>query len=250
MGFFRGLWAPFRGVAFVAQHGLWAYIVAPFFLNAALIGGTMVLGVHIARTRLAPAVLATSTLANIGLWVMAAFFALVLFVVVQPVLGAPFLDALSEKVEVLVRGGHPRVGFWTSVWRSLVHGALKLLCYALALAVVLGLGALTGIGGGIAAALSAVMLAYDGFDYPLARRNASFGRKWQYLVLHPGQTLGYCVGASLLYLVPPALVVAPAFAAVGATLAFLDTDSHTELDTDTVPTDRSVAAPAAPEGMI
>jgi uncharacterized protein involved in cysteine biosynthesis len=90
---------------------------------------------------------------------------------------------------------------------------------------VLALTTLTGIGGGLTAALSAVLLAYDGFDYPLARRGAGFGGKWKYLLVHPGQTLGYCVGATLLYLVPLAIVVAPAFAAVGATLAFLDTDT-------------------------
>jgi uncharacterized protein involved in cysteine biosynthesis len=142
-------------------------------------------------------------------------------------------------VEILVKGGHPRVGFWLSAWRALVHGALKLLCYAAALVLVWALASVTaGVGGVLGAALSALLLAYDGFDYPLARRDAGFGRKWRYLLLHPGQTLGYCAGASLLYLVPPAIVVAPAFAAVGATLAFLDT-----ADTETTPGDRVIAPP-------
>jgi uncharacterized protein involved in cysteine biosynthesis len=101
---------------------------------------------------------------------------------------------------------------------------------------------LTGVGGGIGALLSALLLAYDGFDYPLARRGAGFGAKWRYLLLHPGQTLGYCVGATLLYLIPPALVVAPAFAAAGATLAFLDTD------TDTAPGARDAGVLAAQKG--
>jgi CysZ protein len=228
MGFLRGLWAPFRGAAFVARHGLWLYVLAPIALNIALIGGTVALGVHLVRQRMGPALLG-SPLAAIGLWVVGSLLGLVFFVILQPVVGAPFVDVLTEKVESITRGEHPRIGVLVAAWRSLWHGVLKLLCYAVALALVLALTTLTGIGGGIAAAVSSVLLAYDGFDFPLARRGASFGAKWKYLLVHPGQTLGYCVGATLLYLVPLAIVVAPAFAAVGATLVFLDTDGDTDL---------------------
>lgn len=240
MGFFRGLWAPFRGAAFVARHGLWHYLVLPLLINAGLITGAVILGVRVGRRLLGTGSLATSVAATIGLWVIAAVLGLIFFVVAQPLLSAPFVDALTEKAEVLVRGQHPRVGFWKAAWKSLLHGALKLVCYLTALVLVWALTMLTGIGGGVGALLSAVLLAYDGFDYPLARRGAGFGGKWRYLLLHPGQTLGYCVGASLLYLIPPAIVVAPAFAAVGATLAFLDTE--------TAPGSRAVAAPVADKG--
>jgi CysZ protein len=240
VGFFRGLWAPFRGVAFVAKHRLWHYLVLPLLLNAALITGAVILGVRVGRRLLGTGSLATSVAATIGLWLIAAVLGLIFFVVAQPLVGAPFVDALTEKTELIVRGQHPRVGFWRSAWKALLHGGLKLLCYLTALVLVWALTMLTGIGGGIGAVLSAVLLAYDGFDYPLARRGAGFGGKWRYLLLHPGQTLGYCVGASLLYLIPPAIVVAPAFAAVGATLAFLDTD--------TGPGSRDAAAPAADKG--
>jgi uncharacterized protein involved in cysteine biosynthesis len=239
MGFLRGLWAPFRGAIFVAQHGLWLYVLIPLLVNAGLITGTIFLAIHVVRDRLWPAA-AASPLATIGLWAVGGILGLVFFVILQPVVGAPFVDVLTEKVEVAVRGGHPRVGLLVSAWRSILHGLLKLACYVAALALVLALTALTGIGGGILAVLSAVLLAYDGFDYPLARRGVGFGGKWRYLLLHPAQTLGYCVGASLLYLVPLAFVVAPSFAAVGATLAFLDTD--------TGPGDRADASPAAMGG--
>jgi uncharacterized protein involved in cysteine biosynthesis len=212
----------------VAQHGLWLYVLAPVVLNLALIGTTVSLGVHYARQSFANHALG-SPLAAIGMWVLGALFGLLFFVILQPVVGAPFVDVLTEKTESIVRGGHPRVGVLLAAWRSLGHGMLKLLCYVVALALVIGLTTLTGIGGGITAALSAVLLAYDGFDFPLARRGAGFGAKWKYLLVHPGQTLGYCVGATLLYFVPLAIVVAPAFAAVGATLAFLDTDGDTDL---------------------
>jgi CysZ protein len=240
VGFFRGLWAPFRGAAFVAKHGLWHYLLLPILVNAALITGAVLLGVHVGRRILPTGNAAISLTATIGLWVVAAVLGLVFFVVAQPLVSAPFVDALTEKVESVVRGGHPRVGFWRSAWKALLHGLLKLICYLTALILVWALTVLTGIGGGIGALLSALLLAYDGFDYPLARRGAGFGGKWRYLLLHPGQTLGYCVGASLLYLIPPAIVVAPAFAAVGATLAFLDTDI--------APGASAAVAPAADEG--
>ena len=213
----------------MARNGLWLYVIAPVLLNVALIVGTVLLGHHIVRDRLAPGVLGVSALANIGLWVVALVVGAVLFVVLQPVLSAPFIDTLTEKTEAIIRGEHPRVGVLVGAWRALVHGLLKLLCYVVALALVLALSALTGVGGGVLALVSALLLAYDGFDFPLARRGATFGGKWKYLLVHPGQTLGYCVGATLLYLVPLAIVIAPSFAAVGATLTFLDTsDSNTE----------------------
>jgi CysZ protein len=243
MGFFRGLWAPFRGAAFVARHRLWPYLVIPLLLNAALITGAVILGVHVGRRWLGAGAAGASVPATVGLWVIASALGLVFFVVAQPLVSAPFLDALTEKVELVVRGAHPRVGFWQSTWRALLHGLLKLVCYVTALILVWALTMLTGVGGGIGALLSALLLAYDGFDYPLARRGAGFGAKWRYLLLHPGQTLGYCVGATLLYLIPPALVVAPAFAAAGATLAYLDT-----AETDTAPGARVVAALAADKG--
>ena len=231
MEMLRGLWAPFRGAVFVARHRLWLYILVPVVLNVALIAGSTAFAVHLVRQRLGGGPLG-SPLATIGLWVVAVALGVVIFVVAQPVVGAPFVDLLTEKVEKVVRGDHPSVSLWLSAWRSILHGALKLLFYLVALALVLALTTLTGIGGGITAVLSAVLLAYDGFDYPLARRGATFAAKWKYLLVHPGQTLGYCVGATLLYLVPLALFIAPAFAAVGATLAFLDSSETTESNTD------------------
>ena len=106
-----------------------------------------------------------------------------------------------------------------------MHGLLKLVLYAIALVTGLALTALTGIGSLVGLGLAALFLAYDGFDYPLARRGATFGAKWVYLVRHPAQTMGFGAGATLLYLIPFAFLVAPPFAAVGATLVFLEAEA-------------------------
>jgi uncharacterized protein involved in cysteine biosynthesis len=176
------------------------------------------------RDRLGPDLFTSSPLAAwIVLGALSALLGLVLFILIQPLVGAPFIDVLTERVEGIVRGRQnvPSVGLVAASWQALLHGLLKVVLYGLALLVGLALSALTGVGGLIGAALYGLFLVYDGFDYPLARRKTDFGGKWRYIALHPAQSLGYCLGASLLYLFPLAVVVAPPFAAVGATLTFL-----------------------------
>jgi len=149
----------------------------------------------------------------------------IIFIVAQPLLLAVFADRLSERVERSVRGTAPSAPFLASTGRALLHGGLKLVSYAAALTVAAvltifsaGIGSLIGVG------LGAIFLAYDGFDYPLSRRGATFGKKWAYLARHPAQTLGFGLGATILYLIPLAIFVAPPFVAAGATLVFLEVD--------------------------
>lgn len=225
MGIARGLAAPFRGAAFIARHRLWGYLVAPLLLNAAVAVGAGWSGLHLVRRLLGPGWLSgPSTLAQVASFLLSALVGVLVFIVVQPLVSAPFVDLLTERSEAVVKGHAPSPGMLSSLLRSIGHGLLKLVLYAGALAVTLGLGALTGFPAVFGAALYGAFLAYDGFDYPLARRGVSFFGKWRYLLLHPGQTVGYCCGASLLYFVPLAALVAPSFSAVGATLAYLDTE--------------------------
>ncbi len=230
LGFIRGFVAPFRGAAFVARHRLWRYVVVPLLLNVALVAASIAVALDIVRDRLGPAA-AGSPLMLAGLWVVAILLGMAWFIVLQPLVGAPFVDALSDRTERLVRGQSANQGWLSSLGQTLASGLLKAACYGLCLLAAVALSTVTGAGGALVMGLYALFLAFDGFDYPLARRGTSFLGKWRYLALHPGQTLGYCVGAGLLYLVPAAVVVAPAFAAVGATLAYLDStpEAHAAL---------------------
>jgi uncharacterized protein involved in cysteine biosynthesis len=226
VGLLRGFVAPFRGVAFAARHRLWSYFVLPLLLNLALAVGAAWGGVALLRDRFGAQIESASPfLVWIVFPVAALVVGLLFFIVGQPVLSAPFVDLLTEKAETIVRGRAESIGFLRSAGQAVLHGVLKMMLYLLALAITLGLGALTGLGGLLGAALYALFLAFDGFDYPLARRGLSFWGKWQYLFSQPGQTLGYCVGASLLYFVPLMALLAPGFAAVGATLAYLDSEA-------------------------
>src|SRR5262245_46399787 len=226
MGFFRGFFAPFRGGLYVLRHPLKRYLFVPLVLSVVLAVATMI-GVH---TWLVNDIHGPNPLFHVSPpldWLVMAFltllFGAVFFLIGQPVLNAVFVDRLSERVERDVVGTAPTAPFFASTGRALVHGLLKLVLYGIALVVGLGLTAVTGgLGSLIGIALGGLSLAYDGFDYPLARRNATFGGKWAFLARNPGLTVGYGIGATVLYLIPFAVFVASPFAAAGATLAYID----------------------------
>jgi len=227
MGFIRGFVAPFRGVLYVTRAGLWHLVLVPLLMNIALAIGAGWAAFRYWQSELSERVGGSPALHSLFLGLTTMLGAIVLFVVLQPLFGAVFNDILSERVERKILGEAPKAPFLASLGRSLAHGILKLVLYACALVVGLlvsvataGLGSIVGIG------LGALFLAYDGFDYPLGRRSAGFGAKWRYLALHPAQTVGYGLGATAFYLMPLAFVVVPPFAAVGATLVFLDTEKR------------------------
>jgi uncharacterized protein involved in cysteine biosynthesis len=229
MGFMRGFLAPFRGAVYLVRHRMWAHLLLPIVIGSALAGAAAVLAIRYWRAEpwLADLLTNNPVLGWIALIIFTGLGAVVLFLVSQPLLLAVFVDLLSEKVERQVSGTAPTVPLLASIGHSLVHGLLKLVLYGFALVVGLALTALTGVGSLVGVALGGLFLAYDGFDYPLSRRNAGFGAKWGYLLRHPAQTVGYATGATLFYLIPLALFVAPSVTAVGATLAFLETERRT-----------------------
>jgi uncharacterized protein involved in cysteine biosynthesis len=225
VGFFRGLAAPFRGAAYVFRRGYARYLVLPVILGLILAIVTMFGAYHYCKTELGEWLTHWPWLGGILLVVITGLVGVVLFLIAQPLFVAVFADYLSERVERDVLGTSPSVPFVSSVGKSIVHGLLKVVCYGLALAISAVLFATTGgIGVVIGLALGGLSMAYDGFDYPLARRNVSFGGKWGYMAKHPGLTIGYGIGTSVFYLIPFVVFVAPPIAAVGATLAFIETE--------------------------
>jgi len=211
----------------VLRHPLKRFLLVPFVLSVALAIVTMIAARGYWSQELASMVTTSPVLGNFFLGIMTVVGGVVLFLIAQPLLLAVFSDQLSERVERDVLGKAQTVPFLTSTGRALVHGLLKLVLYGIALVVGLGLTAVTGgLGSLIGIALGGLSLAYDGFDYPLARRGASFGAKWAFLARHPGLTVGYGIGATVLYLIPFAVFVASPFAAAGATLAYIDTEKE------------------------
>jgi uncharacterized protein involved in cysteine biosynthesis len=227
MGFFRGFVAPFRGVVFINRERMWHLVIVPVLLNVALAVGAAWAAARYWRQELEGKAIGSPALASVLFVVATALGAVVLFVVLQPLLGAVFNDFLSERVERRVAGHSSHAPFLASTARALGHGILKLILYGVAFVIGLALGAVTaGIGSAVGIGLGALFLAYDGFDYPLSRRSVGFLAKWRYLALHPAQTIGYGLGATVFYLIPLALIVAPPLTAVGATLVYLDAETR------------------------
>lgn len=222
MGLFRGLWAPARGLSFITRERLWGFVFLPLLLDALLAAATFTGAWHYWRAEAFVTGQASPALRTLILLLLSGLLGAALFLVAHPILDAVFCDKLSEKVEHRVSGQAPSISLRKAMAQALGHGLLKSLFYGVALLSGLVLGALTGVGGAFGLGLGVVFLAYDGFDFPLSRRGASFGAKWRFLVLHPGLTIGYGLATTVLYLVPLALVVAPAISSVGATLVFLD----------------------------
>jgi CysZ protein len=225
VGLFRGFLAPFRGGAFIARKGLWAYLVLPVLLDLALGVATIyfVQGYLRQESYVSAPLATTPVVGGAILVILTALASAIIFLIFQPILTAVFCDRLCERVEEQVRGSAPKVPFFASTGRAIVHGILKAALYGIAVAVgffLFGFG--LGVGSLFGVALGGLFLAYDGFDYPLARRGATFGKKWAYLVRHPAQTIGFGAGATLLYLVPLAFLVAPPFVAAGATILFVE----------------------------
>jgi len=226
VGLFRGFLAPFRGAIYVARERMWRHLVVPVLVNLLLGAGTLLAASRYWREDLAELLAKSPVVGWIFVGVMTVLGGVVLFILLQPLMNAIFCDRLAAAVEKRVRGSAPEVPLLASTGRAVAHGLLKLVLYAIALGVGLALTALTGVGSLVGVGLGAIFLAYDGFDYPLSRRGATFGGKWAYLAKNPGLALGYGIGSYALYLVPLAFLVAPPFAAVGATLAYLETESR------------------------
>lgn len=219
MGLYRGLLAPFRGAAFVAKHGLWAYVAMPVVVNV-LIAVVSGFAAYWLATRWAP--LQQNGWWQVGTALLAAVLVVPVFLVLYPLVSSPFIDLLTEKTESIVKGTHPSAGLWVGAAQAILHGAAKSCLYMSALVFTAGLSLFVGPVAVLGLVLGALFIGYDGFDYPLARRRVSFLGKWRYLFSHLGQTVGYCASASAIYALPLAFIVAPPFICVGATLAYLD----------------------------
>ena len=213
MRFFEGLIAPFRGVSYIFRRGLLGYLLLPVVLNLVIACGAAfgLSGWFEGWAEQAfPSLTADhSTLASVGVWLVFALASVLAFIIFQPLIAGPFIDILCERIERKEGATFPDIGLLRGVWRAILHGLLRTALYLGALLVAVVLGAVTGVGAMLGSALYALFLAYDGFDYPLARRDFGFRAKWRFLKMHPGLTLGYCVGASALFLIPVVNLLAP-----------------------------------------
>jgi CysZ protein len=167
--------------------------------------------------------------------ILLAYLAILLFPVLGAIVAAPFLDHLSEKLEIdmLGRDDRPRLRLMDmigDVFRALSHAlkglALGGLCAGVLLIINLlpGLGSLIYIIGN--AILAALFFSLEFMDYSAARRRLSYGAKLRILFRDTAGSLG--LGLAIFFAVPFLSVVLLAPAACGGTLLFLRTTEGAE----------------------
>jgi uncharacterized protein involved in cysteine biosynthesis len=224
-----------KGFSFVlGNRALWPWVIAPTLLTGALtIGGSYAayrwaqrfIDAHTAGH----GAIITAILTFL-LFIFVAGVAYVAFLATSLLATAPFAGILSEKTEKLKAGEAPAPkGFVANVRegvRSTVHTLVSVSIY-LCIAVVLFalqffIAPLAPFVWVASLFITGTFLAYDAFDLPLSRRNASFGDKWGYVGTHTAEALGFGVVVALLLFIPGFGLVVPAVAAVGGTLLYLD----------------------------
>lgn len=228
--FWRGMGAPFRGIGTIAANiRLWPLAMTPTVSLVALMTATGSLATKLYDWLIARAGgLGThGTAGTVGLWLTKVLVALALAVVVfvvsvvfVPALSAPFMDRIAAKLDARQFNEPP---FIEGVWRSVRVALAGLVVFGLPQLTLAALGALISplswLFGGLAWAVSALALAYDALDWPLARRGLGVRARMQWMGEHKRIVAGLGLGVWVISLVPLlSLVLLAAIVAGGVAL--------------------------------
>lgn len=159
-----------------------------------------------------------------------AVFSFFAFVVVVNIIGAPWNDALSAKVELLM-GGRSEEAKTTlrqkfgELATGIRHSLLRLLIYLLGALVLLIVEWVSGGVGTVVVApvgifWSIVFVALEFADIPESRRNKTLSQKFKTLKSNPGAMLGFGSVTYLILLVPVLNVLVIPFAVTGITMLY------------------------------
>lgn len=240
VAFAKGFWAPFGGLAFLRKSpALWRYVWIPALLNVALFGGLgalfVVLFPHLVGVILPQGEAWYLVVLRAIMWVVGSVLVLLLFLVsftaVGTALAGPFNEVLSERVEELKKGTHPRFqeGLWSQVRRSVrsILESLKYLAgYMLGSFVILLLGLVPAVGPPLCTILGAVwtflFLALEFGDYYLARHWVRFKERWCIIWSYRWASIGFGMGCSLLLIIPFLNLLLMPGAVTGGTLLWLE----------------------------
>lgn len=211
--FWRGVRAPFRGIATIAANvRLWPLAITPTVGWLVLLVATGSLAIKLYErliVRVGP--LEThGTAGTVGLWLTKLLAALALAVVVfvvslmfVPTVSAPFMDRIAAKLDARQLDEPP---LFESVWRSIRVSLAGLALFGLpqlSLAVLSALfSSLSWLFGAIAWFVSALALSYDALDWPLARRGLGVRARIHWLGTHKRLVAGLGLGVWVLSLVP------------------------------------------------
>src|SRR5204862_5547517 len=88
MGFVRGFVAPFKGTAYVFRERLWHFVIVPVLLNVALAGGAAFMVGRYWKEELADRAVGSPALGTLLLVVTTGLGTIILFLILQPLVGA------------------------------------------------------------------------------------------------------------------------------------------------------------------
>ncbi len=241
--FFRGLFAPLRGLRFLIAHPrLAAYAVFPTIINIILIIGLFIAGVHFSRTLLEHIIpgggqwywMVLFYAAQVILLLALLVFAAVIFYILAGIICVPFNEVLSQKTEQLFEGTAKDEPFSLrlltrdiviSIKNEIKRTAIMLVLLLFLLIVffipVVGKAFYLVFGN----LVTMLFLAYDNLDYPLARRRIPFTAKWRFIFRHIPSCLGFGLGALVSVIIPFLNFVIIPLTVVGATILFCEIES-------------------------
>ncbi|MBL8682046.1 MAG: EI24 domain-containing protein [Myxococcales bacterium] len=216
--FGKGVGAPFRGMLTIASNPrLWPFAITPTLLLGLLLASGATLATQLYDWLVTRAGgLAQHGAAGSGLlWVTKALIILALAIVVLvvsfvfvPALSAPFMDRIAAKLDTRKLTEPPLlVGAWRSIRVALagiaVFGIPQLFLAALGALI----SPLSWLFGAVAWVLSAVALAYDALDWPLARRGLGVRARLAWMGEHKRIVAGLGVGVWIISWVPGLSIV-------------------------------------------
>jgi CysZ protein len=241
--FFRGLFAPLRGMRFLMAHPrLAAYAVFPTIINVILIVALFIVGIHFSQSLLDYIIpgqgqwywMVLFYTVQVVLMLALLVFAAVVFYILAGIICVPFNEVLSQKTEQIFEGMAKDEPFSLRLLTRDILISLKneikrtgvMLALLLFLLVVFFIPVVGKIFYLIFGNLVTMLfLAYDNLDYPLARRRIPFAAKWRFIFRHTPSCLGFGLGALVSVIIPFLNFVVIPLTVVGATILFCEIES-------------------------
>jgi CysZ protein len=231
-----------RGASFLRHNRkLWKYAAAPLIISILILSASYGILYYI-LTGIYASYFSQSSYSEVLFYVLiaviSALFLVIFFFIFTRVVSAiasPFNDLLSQKTEQLIAGFYEEthvsyLRILKNSTRAIMHAfkilgvyiGLLLLCLLFFVIPVIGQILFTISG----AVLSAFMIAYEYFSYPMDRREYTWAMKKEFLKKHKMSALSFglgCVGVASIPLVNIFFVPA---AVIGGTILFLDLEKR------------------------
>jgi CysZ protein len=158
--------------------------------------------------------------------------AVIAYLISQVLFAVVIMDQMSRLTEKIVTGSvaqETQLGWWQQfghLIRQEIPRAVLPVGLTLLLTIVSWLTPLGPLATVLLSAAAVVFIAWDSTDLTPARRLQSFGPRFRFLM----RTLPFHLGFGALFLIPVANILFLAFAPIGATLYFLDTQTDSPAD--------------------